>query len=153
MLLIAGDCAALRMSLGDSAPYGLMVGMFTILPMSNILAIACYRSLAGRTSGRPFFLGFGLSGVLAMLACFNFCLMVEAKQLHSINFQFAVIISNTDFFIQRYIVCFRNNDIRNLYYLILNISLLFSMTTMPQMFVALSGGWIARRYAKASDTT
>ena len=148
--LVAGDCAALRMSLSESAPYGLMFGMFAILPMSNILAVACYRCLAGRRLGRPFFLGFGSSGAAAMLVCFYFCMMVDARRLHDINFYFAKIFNTVNLFIQRYVIYFKDNNIRQVYYAILNISLLFLLTITAQMFVALCGGWLARRYAARS---
>jgi hypothetical protein len=148
--LIAGDCAALRMGLDNSAPYGLMVGLFTILPMSNILAVACYRSLASRTPGRPFFLGFGLSGAAAMLACFYYSMMVDGRKLHDINFHFAKFFNIVNYFIQRHVIYLRDNNIRKIYYAILNITLLVLLTLTPQMFVALSGGWIARRYAARS---
>lgn len=147
VLLIAGDCAALRLGLGGPAPYGLMVGILAILPMSNIVAVACYRGLAARTSGRAFLLGFGLSGAVAVLACFYFCLIVEASELHRINSRFANLFNILNIFIQRYIIYFRDSNTREIYHAVLNLSLLAFLTLTPQMFVALSGGWLARRYA------
>lgn len=41
VLLIAVNCAALRL-VGGYASCGLVFGVFSILPMSNILAVACY---------------------------------------------------------------------------------------------------------------
>ena len=153
VLLVAGDCAALRLGLGGPTPYGLMVGILAILPMSNILAVACYRSLAARSSGRPFFLGFGLSGALAVLACFYFCMMIDAVELHRINLRFAHMFRISDGFIQKHIIYFKNNNARDIYHGVLNITLLSLLTITPQVLVALSGGWLFRRCAAKTGPT
>jgi hypothetical protein len=64
VLLAAANCALLPLAFVHYAPMGLVFGVFGIFPMANILAIACYRNLSRRTAGRPFFLGFALTGSL-----------------------------------------------------------------------------------------
>jgi hypothetical protein len=145
VLLIAGDCAAVRMGLAGSAPLGLTIGILAILPMSNILAVASYRGLASRGSRRPFLLGFGSAGATVMLMCFYAFLMTDAACLHRLNVQFAGIFDLANRFTQRHIIYFRDNDSRNLYYAVLNVALLLLLTTTPQLLVALFGGWIARQ--------
>jgi hypothetical protein len=156
VLLIAGNCAALRMILGGYAPHGLVVGVFSILPMSNILAVACYRSLTRRTSRGPFLLGFGLSGALAILVCFHFCMTADERWFLAFNSWFVSKFARINRLLGRvayFVDCFDNAFLKNAYYAVLNLSLLFSLTALPQLLVALSGGWIARRYAARSRPT
>jgi hypothetical protein len=85
VILVAADCASLRLVIGSYAPYGLVFGLLGILPMANVLAIACYRSLSRRTTRQPFFVGFALSGALAVLVWFNLCLGADEKRLAALN--------------------------------------------------------------------
>src|SRR4051812_39433397 len=82
--LIAADCAALRAIAGGSVHVRVVVGLFGILPMSNILAIASYRYLSRHAISQPYFLGFGSSGAVAILIYLLFCLTADEERLMSL---------------------------------------------------------------------
>jgi hypothetical protein len=84
-LLVAANCALLPSVFVPYAPVGLACGVFGILPMANILAITCYRNLSRRTAGRPFFVGFALTGALFVVGWFNFCMTADEKRLTAFN--------------------------------------------------------------------
>jgi hypothetical protein len=151
VLFIAGNCAALRLVIRGYPPLGLVFGVFFIVPMSNILAVACYRSLTRRTSARPFFVGFELSGALAILVCFNFCLTADEKRLMAMNAWLSSTLE-TIYLFENTNLNFGNLFINMLCYSII-FSVFVSLTALPQMLVALTGGWIARRYAAISNPT
>jgi len=85
VLLAAANCALLLSGFQPGAPLGLVFGVLGILPMANILAIACYRNLSRRTAGRAFFVGFGLTGALLVLVWFNVCMTADEKRLRAFN--------------------------------------------------------------------
>jgi hypothetical protein len=95
VFLVAGNCAALRW-LGGHAPLGLRLGILSAMPMSNLLAVASYRASTRRTPRRPFLVGFGSSGALAVLLCFNLFLMADGKQLSEfLNWYIDSLINST----------------------------------------------------------
>jgi hypothetical protein len=146
--LIAGDCATLRL-LGGYARIGLVFGVLSVLPMANVLAVACYRSLARRASGEPFFVGFGVSGALLILVWFNLCLTADEKQLTAINAWFASILENIEV-LADIGSSIENQTAKMCYYAVVNIFAFALLTAVPQLLVALSCGWLARRYAGKS---
>ena len=77
VLLVAANCALLPSVFVGYPPVGLGCGVFGILPMANILAITCYRNLSRRTAGRPFFVGFALTGALLVVGWFNVCMRAD----------------------------------------------------------------------------
>jgi hypothetical protein len=142
VLLVAGNCAVLR------GPYtsGLFLGTFSVLPMSNILAVACYRKLSCKSPVSPFFIGFGLSGAMAILIWFNFWLMVDEGWYTPALRRFGL---GLDHGINSYTKRFSVNVI--IFWLFSIFGFLLS-GMLPQMMVAMTGGWIVRRYSARSVT-
>jgi hypothetical protein len=151
ILLVAADCAALRFALGDRT-YGLVFGIFGILPMANILAIACYRSLSRRMAARPSFVGFVSSGAIAILLWFNWCLSAEERRLGAFGTWMNQTLRSIPFVydISNYI---DNQFARALYLGFVHLFFLASMTALPQLFLAVLGGWVARRLAPVLNPT
>lgn len=147
--LIAGDCATLRL-LGGYPQIGLVFGVLSVLPMANVLAVACYRRLARCASGEPFFVGFGLSGALLILVWFNLSLTADEQQLTALNAWFAAILESIDV-LADIGSSIENQAVKMCYYGVVNISAFCLLTAVPQLLVALSCGWLARRYAGKSS--
>jgi hypothetical protein len=144
VFLAAANCAFL-MPISGYCPLGYLFGIFGVLPMANILAIACYRNLARRRAGRPFFAGFALTGVILVVGFFNICLTAEEYRLRNFNTWMNRTIFETSFL----------HDIassidmafpRELFFLIIYLSFFALLTTVPQLLVALFAGWAARRF-------
>jgi len=144
VLLVAGNCAALRL-LGSYAPLGLGLGIYSSMPMSNIVAVAFYRALTSRTPRRPFLVGFGLSGALAVLLCFNLFLIADERQLADfLNWYIDKFVN----YVQSFATI--TNRSCTIFSLLVNLILFVCLSVLLQMLVALSGGWIARRFAARS---
>jgi hypothetical protein len=147
VLLVAGNCAAWRLLLGYP-PAALALGIFSVMPMSNILAVAVYRASTRRSLGQPFLIGFVLAGALAVLIWFHLSLMAEERQLTAmLNWYSKILVDNVRYYVTT------NQKLYITICLIISVLLFASLSVLPQMLVAMSGGWIARRYAKTSDIT
>jgi hypothetical protein len=148
VLLIAADCALLRLVIGGYPPMGLVFGVFGILPMANILAIACYKNLSRRTAGRPFFVGFGVSGTLLVLVWFNVCMTADEKRLTAFNNWMNRTVKD----IASVHDIARSIEIiidPGLYYATVYVFFFTLLTTLPQLLLALFAGWVARRFRAA----
>ncbi len=152
VLLVAGNCAALRL-LGRGALVGLIFGIFSVLPMSNILAVACYRRLTRKSPVGPFFIGFSLSGAMAILIWFNFWLMADERWLTSALKGFERGLDKSIGYFTYYTFNIDKNLIKIPYYIIVFVSAFVLSGTLPQMILASTGGRIARRYLAKSSTT
>ena len=147
VFLVAANCALL-MPIGGYCPLGFLFGVFGMLPMANILAIACYRNLSRRTAGRPFFAGFALTGALLVIVWFNACMTAAEYRL----FAFNVWINQTVFdvsLLHEIAISIEAAIPRNLFFLIVYLSFFGVLTTGPQLLLALSVGWLTRRFTAA----
>jgi hypothetical protein len=147
VFLVAADLAALGL-IGPYALDGLRFGLLSILPMSNILAVASYRASTRRTPGRAFLIGFVLAGALAVLIWFHLFLMADERRLVAmLNWYAETLVDNVRYYITT------NKIFYVIVCLIISLILFVSLSVLPQMVVALSGGWIARRYAARSRSS
>lgn len=147
VFLVAADCALLT-PISGYCPLGYVFGVFGVLPMTNILAIACYRNLSRRTAGRPFFAGFTLTGLILVVAWFNVCMTADEYRLMKFNHWMNRAIRGISFLHD-----FANAiDIaipRELIFLIVYLSFFALLTAGPQLLLALFVGWVARRFTAA----
>jgi hypothetical protein len=147
VFLVAANCALL-MPISGYCPLGYLFGVFGMLPMANILAVACYRNLSRRTARRPFFAGFALTGALSVVLWFNVCMAADEYRLTAFNTWMSRTIFEISFL----------HDIANsiniafahdLFFLIVYLSFLTLLTTVPQLLLAVFAGWVARRFFAA----
>jgi hypothetical protein len=141
VLLVAGNCAALRLR-GSYPSLGLGLGIYSAMPMSNILAIAFYRAFTRRTPRRPFLVGFGLSGALAVLLCFNLLLMDDERQLSAfLNWHIDNVVKDI------YLFTTLSKITCTILCQLVILFIFICSSVLLQTLVALSGGWIARHAA------
>jgi hypothetical protein len=147
VFLVAANCALLT-PISGYCPLGFLFGVFGVLPMANILAIASYRNLSRRTAGRPFFAGFALTGALLVVVWFNVCMTAPEYRLFAFNTWMNQVLSDISFL----------HDIANsidiaiahdLVFLIAYLSFFTLLTAVPQLLLALFIGWVARRFTAA----
>jgi hypothetical protein len=151
VFLVAANCALL-MPISGYCPLGFLYGVFGMLPMANILAIACYRNLSRGTAGRPFFAGFALTGWLLVVVWFNVCITAAEYRLFAFNVWMNQTVWDTPFLHD----IANSIDIaipRNLFFLIVYLSFFGLLTTGPQLLLALFVGWVARRLTAALNPT
>jgi hypothetical protein len=139
--LVAVDCAASRTVVGGYAAPGLVVGVYGILPMSNLLAVACDRNASRHTTGRPFFLGFGLTGVLAIVVYFNLCLTADDQRVLVV----ITWIENRQL-LRDFESSISSGSIGAICHYAIMVLSVAGLTTLPLMVLSLSDGWIARRF-------
>ena len=115
--------------------------------MSNILAVVCYRRLTRKPRVGPFFIGFVFSGAMAILVWFNFWLMADEGWLASTLLRISLdLVRNLEYYTSN------NSIIIAVHHVVFNLAFILS-GTLPQMMVAIAGGWIARRYVAKTSTT
>jgi hypothetical protein len=73
---------------GGHARRGLVLGVFSVFPMLNILAVTSYLKLTRKAPGGPFFVGFGLSRATAIVVWFSFWMMADEGWLISTVLRF-----------------------------------------------------------------
>jgi hypothetical protein len=145
VLLVAADLTAFRIVVSGYATPGLVVGVFGILPVSNLLAIVAYRNLSRTSMGRPFFVGFASSGVLAILVYFYLCLTVDDRRLMS--FMLWVARAVEDLRLVKYLGSNLSSGTSRLsYHHAVKLLSFAALTTFPMVILALFGGWIARSF-------
>lgn len=139
VLLIAVNLAAVR-AIVEGASFGLTFGLFSTLPMANLLAMCCYRKFTSETVG-PSFASFAVLGILSILGWLNFWLTTDARwwmsSLKRVESQIDVVLPMVT----------RDPGISIATYSILIVLFHLLAGFLPQLLIALSGGWLARRYA------
>ena len=151
VFLVAANLALL-MPISGYCPLGYLFGVFGMLPMANILAIACYRKLSRRTAVRPFFTGFGLTAAFLVVLWFNLCMTADENQLTAFNRWMNRTILDISF-LHDVANLIDIRILRDLFSLIMYLSLFTLLTAVPQLLLALSGGWVARRLTAALNPT
>jgi hypothetical protein len=147
VFLVAANLALL-MPISGYCPLGFVFGVFGMIPMANILAIACYRKLSRRTAGRPFFAGFALTGAILVVVWFNICITADEHRLTA----FKNWMNRTIFGISFLHDIAYSIDIsiaRDLLFLIAYLSLFTLLTVVPQLLLSLFVGWAAGRFSAA----
>jgi hypothetical protein len=151
VFLIAADCALLK-PIGGYCPLGFVFGVSGMLPMANILAIACYRNVSRGTAGRPYFAGFALTGAILIVVWFHVCMEAPDNRLLAFN----TWINRTIFgisFLHDVAISIDNVIPHDLFFFIVYVSFFTLMTAVPQLLIALIAGWVARRFAAALNST
>jgi hypothetical protein len=149
--LLAANCALL-LPISGYCPLGYVFGIFGVLPMANILAIASYRNLARRRAGRPFFAGFALAGVILVAVFFNVCMKAEEYRLRAFNNWMNATIHEASF-LHEIATSIDMAIARDLFFLIVYLSFFALLTTVPLLIVAIFAGWSARRFTAALHPT
>jgi hypothetical protein len=151
VFLVAANFALLT-PISGNCPLGFLFGVFGMLPMFNILVIACYRNLSRRTAGRPFFAGFALSGAILVVVWFNGCMTVNENRLGDFNAWINRTIHGISFL--HHVADSMDIAIpRNLFFLIVYMTFFTLLTLVPQLLLSLFVGWIARRFTAARNPT
>jgi hypothetical protein len=140
--LVALDCAAIRELVALKVRSTVRVYitcdslMAGALPMANILAVGLLVGL-GRWRGRPFLVGFEVTGTLALVVCVSLAVL----------FQEEVIAPYVDLAAEPIFRALRPGwrSPAPLFYSIVSVMLL-----TPQVAVALFGGWLTRRLTIAN---
>lgn len=147
ILLLAVDFAALRAMVAGSA-FGLTFGILSILPMVDVLAVACYRrlTLTANKPVRPSFAGFGLMGSMAVLLWLNYWLMADGGQWMSMLKRFETQADRVILFYSR------NKGVNIIFYLTMTVVFHLATGFLPQLTIALTGGWITRQYSNKATT-
>jgi hypothetical protein len=151
VFLVAANCALLT-PISGYCPLGFLFGVVGVLPMANILAIACYRNLSRRTLGRPFFAGFALTGALLVVVWFNVCMTADENRLTAFNRWMNRTVLGISF-LHDIAYSIDIAILRDLFFLIVYVSFFTLLTAVPQLLLALFGGWVARRFTAAPNAT
>ncbi len=141
---------ALFLPLMSGGTLRVVLGMMGALPMVNILLIVCYRNLCRGTVKRPFFLGFAALGAIAVVVWFHGCLSADEDWLQSFNRWFARTLEGAPYVEE--IGATIDNDsmvLKGIYYSFVNLTFLWSFTFLPQLVIAIAGGWLAVGLAAA----
>jgi hypothetical protein len=147
VFLIAANCAASRLVFGGHARQGLVFGLFGIWPMANVLAVACYRGLSSGRVGRPFFLGFGLCGALAIIGWLNFCLLADEAVFLGFSIWMAQTLEGLPF-VLAFVAWCPYPAVAMALGAVLTVAFCCLLTAVPQMLLALCGGWVAERLSR-----
>lgn len=154
MILIAIDLATVREIWGNSA-YPIVYGVFGAALMTHLLAIVCYRSFSSGTISQPFLVGFVSAGALAVFTWFSFCVFSDESRLaFLVRFMNGVMRRMPGIAALARQSRFEQRDM--LYVTALQIMILggFSvLTAVPQLALALAGGWLARRFVSAAHAS
>ena len=151
VFLVAANFALLK-PISGYCPLGFLFGVLGMLPMANILAIACYRNLSRRTAGRPFFASFALTGSLLVVVWFNVCMTAAESRLIAFNTWMNRTIFGMSFL---HDIAFSIDSAipHDLFFLIVYLSFFALLTAVPQLLLALFVGWVARRFSAARNPT
>ncbi len=148
VVLVAANCAVVPSVFVLYAPLGFIFGVFGILPMANILAIACYRNLSRRTAGRAFFVGFAVTGALVVVVWFNVCMTANENRLVAFNIWMNRTVKELPF-VQDVASLIGSTLGSNIYNFIIYLLFFILLTTLPQLLLALMAGCVARRFTAA----
>jgi hypothetical protein len=144
--IIAIDCVALRMAILDRESVLTIRGVFL---MTNAVAFGLYRLLMSRGNRDPFLTGFVVTGLLVNLVYFDCCQLFYSSMLRTQKWMLSPI--GVDACHIHFI------DVPNLGMtgqltartVLLSVALtpvVVSLISLPQMFLALGGGLLARRF-------
>ncbi len=130
VFLIAVDCSVFRDIGRPASGYPFLFGTLGVCLMSHILAITCYRRYFQRMIGQPFYVGFALSGALAIAVWISFSMFANETWLGP--------LSHARIFLSRYMPGAGS----------MVVALFCLSTALPQLLVALAGGYLGRYFAR-----
>jgi hypothetical protein len=153
VLVISIDSALVHDYLGDSShfPYLYWPILFRLAFAGSILMLSTVvltgsMALPGRGHGKPFLIGFTLSGAFAIFALLGLALVVPWEwfiQLYREVHQFSYI------YYYKYLNKLRIRDFQ----LLVDLLLFTAIFTSPQLLIGVTGGFFARRFAASRVRT
>ena len=154
-VLIAVDVAVLRWAIIGRESGATVRG---VLFMMNVLGFAVYQLVKVRGRGCPILIGFVATGSLVTLIYFDFCQLFWETAIRTQQWTLKPISSivEVDHLDYMYFPCLgpgRLDTTRSVVYSIMMTPIVTGIIALPQLLLALSGGFVARRLSAAFCVT
>ena len=153
--LIAVDLTVLRWSIIERE---YAVSCRGVLFMINVLGFGLYQLVKVRGKGRPFLTGFVVSGSLVTLVYFDYCQVFYWTALRTQQWTLApisaiVAVDHLDFMYFPSLGPGRLITTRRLLYSVIMTPIVTGIIALPQLLLAVFGGFVARRLTKVRGVT